>query len=361
MTINRNNYEEFFLLYVDNELSAHEKKNVEVFIKENPDLQEELLMLQQSILTPDAFVFADKENLFKQDVVEEEVHGQLLLMLDNELDKTSKEKLLGLTKNDAAVKKEWELLQQTKLADERIIFKDKAILYKEESGRVVSIRWWRIAAAAMIIGLGIWGAANYTVKTVVVQPGSELVKNNKANSVQKATDKKELQPKSDNNAAVDVAQSTPVKEDKKATIAVPALVKKVTKQMPLIQKQSTDIAAQKDTKKTPDNNSPKASLQNINNNERNNYDVVDVPSSEVRNNDANKIGVIAPDNIPANEIAIQTTYIDNNSAGVEEENKGRKSKIGGFFKKIKRAVERKTNMKSDDHSFKIANMSFAMQ
>ncbi len=41
MIINRHNYEECFILYWDNELSASQKQAVENFVKENQDLQEE--------------------------------------------------------------------------------------------------------------------------------------------------------------------------------------------------------------------------------------------------------------------------------------------------------------------------------
>ena len=43
MNINRDNYEEFFLLYADNELSVQEKNAVEDFVRQHPDLEEELV------------------------------------------------------------------------------------------------------------------------------------------------------------------------------------------------------------------------------------------------------------------------------------------------------------------------------
>src|SRR5688500_3588909 len=66
MNINRHNYEEYFILYMDNELSSDGRREVELFVKENPDLQEELNLLMQTQLIPDnSFVFAGKEQLLK--------------------------------------------------------------------------------------------------------------------------------------------------------------------------------------------------------------------------------------------------------------------------------------------------------
>ena len=51
MQINRHNYEEYFILYMDNELPAAERRMVDEFVKLHPDLQEELsLLLQQWLI-----------------------------------------------------------------------------------------------------------------------------------------------------------------------------------------------------------------------------------------------------------------------------------------------------------------------
>lgn len=96
MEINRNNYEEFFLLYVDNELPAGERKAVEEFVILHHDLKEELDLLLETVLVP--------------------------------------------TSN--------------------VVFENKEELYKEEKERrIIAYRWWRMAAAAAVIlfGLGTFG------------------------------------------------------------------------------------------------------------------------------------------------------------------------------------------------------------
>ena len=42
MNINYHNYEECFILYMDNELSGDERRMVEAFVQQHPELKEEL-------------------------------------------------------------------------------------------------------------------------------------------------------------------------------------------------------------------------------------------------------------------------------------------------------------------------------
>jgi hypothetical protein len=67
MEINRNNYETFFLLYLDRELNPSENSGVEKFLSENADLQKEFSLLQQTILIPSPTVFDQKELLFRKE------------------------------------------------------------------------------------------------------------------------------------------------------------------------------------------------------------------------------------------------------------------------------------------------------
>ena len=67
MEINRNNYETFFLLYLDRELNLTERQDVEKFLGENADLQKEFLLLQKTILIPAETLFEQKDLLFRKE------------------------------------------------------------------------------------------------------------------------------------------------------------------------------------------------------------------------------------------------------------------------------------------------------
>jgi hypothetical protein len=63
--IDTGNYEEFFLLYLDNELSAADRASVEAFAASHPALQEELELLLDTRLKPETHSFAHLDLLLK--------------------------------------------------------------------------------------------------------------------------------------------------------------------------------------------------------------------------------------------------------------------------------------------------------
>src|ERR1700712_4222508 len=95
-TINRNNYEELFLLYVDDELDAELKIAVENFVQQNPDLAVEFNMLLQTKLVAEGTIFLDKENLLRTEgnSINASNHEEyFLLYIDNELSAAKREEV----------------------------------------------------------------------------------------------------------------------------------------------------------------------------------------------------------------------------------------------------------------------------
>lgn len=167
MLINRHNYEEFFLLYVDNELTVAERKAVEDFVHQNPDLEEELVMMMQSVLRPDRnIVFGNKESLLKNKpanglVNESNYEEYFVLYGDNELSNEDKDLVEQFVYKHPQYQVEFELIQQARFIPEHAtLYPDKNELYRTEGDhRVIPFGWWKIAAAAIVVlflGVAAW-------------------------------------------------------------------------------------------------------------------------------------------------------------------------------------------------------------
>ena len=360
MNINRNNYEEYFLLYIDNELSLAEKNMVDEFVAAHPDLQEELVMLQQSVIKPADIEFDGKEDLLKPEPVDAATEEKLLLLLDNELRGKEKAAVLSLIQYNTAVKKEWEILQQTKYSSsETIVFKDKATLYRKEEGKVVAIGWWRVAAAAMLIGFGLWGAVSYLngskqdnqpAETAGFEVKSKTGNNNAIQNVTKGVQQNQpVNTVSDDTSLPNTTAAT-ADNNKKETFS-PTVNKGKTAIKQTNRDTQNDVAGMRNENNTPE------SLETINNNDSNEKVFVTVTPGTQTNNIQKTVQIpsVAPKSFKNNAG-------DNNTIAFEEdEDKPRKTKLGGFFKRVKRVIERKTKINTgDDDEVRIANMSFAM-
>jgi len=155
MTINRNNYEELFLLYVDGELSPQDAAAVEDFVRQNPDLGAELDVLGQTKLDIAAVAYPDRNGLYRRQHLAELAPQQqelLLLYIDGELDNAKIPQARAME-----YRQELALLQRTKLEPEILVFPGKKSLYRRERKPVV-FYLSRFAAAAVMAGLVILGA-----------------------------------------------------------------------------------------------------------------------------------------------------------------------------------------------------------
>ena len=161
MVINRNNYEEYFLLYTDGELPASERQLVELFVLQNADLADELQLLLHTKLEWDNTVIPDKSSLYRHTCcrIDEANYEELfLLYIDNELNEDEKSEVESFLLQNPAKQKNFADLKQTKLLPEKVVFKNKDALYKKRKTTVLLISWTRVAVAATFIGLllGTW-------------------------------------------------------------------------------------------------------------------------------------------------------------------------------------------------------------
>jgi hypothetical protein len=389
MNITRHNYEEFFLLYVDKELSAADRKAVDVFVQQNPDLQMELALLQQTVVNGEDIFLNKKDWLYMEEDITA-LQKNLLLYADEELSTADKNTVESLLNTNATAKAELNLLQQTKLQpDMAIVFEDKQLLYRKEGGRVVGVKWWRIAAAAVLLGFGLWGGVTVYKNNFTTTSGSEVfVKENKTKPTQDktdlpVTDQKQNTPVGENATEQNQnSSSTTVQQNytqSKENITAP--VEKINNQTAITPLQN--ITVQNNNNKKPDNNLPKPSLQNINSNGSNEEVVSNVQpsiSNSVRvsgNNEAavkmnpkeNKtnledlnVGKTNENNTAAQVVNTDKTADGENNARYlnVDNNKEKRSALAGFIRKAKRVLERTTNVKTGE-GVKIAGFEIALK
>jgi hypothetical protein len=159
MNINRLNYENYFLLYVDGELSASEMQAVESFAAENDDLADELDMLLQTKL-PDEnnFLFENKSTLLRttsNHINSINYEERFLLFVDGELSDQAQIETLNFVSDHPQYQDAFDAIMQTKLPDELTLYPNKESLYREEEKRkpVFYMQWQKLAIAAALIGI----------------------------------------------------------------------------------------------------------------------------------------------------------------------------------------------------------------
>ena len=370
MNINQHNYETFFLLYVDNELSAAERKLVEDFVQSSADLQEELVMLQQSILIGEDIVFEDKTALYKRELSPSETQEKLLLHLDNELSLTDSAALKEMIHSNEAIKKEWDILQQTKLVpDTAIIFADKRSLYRRKKGKVVALPWMKLAVAAVFIGFVLWGGIVYINNNNGGQD-QDVVTNDKKQNIKKAADEN---PPPENLPAekqladkLEVVIQEPVKVPPSTIKAKAPGIKPVEKLRSMPKREQQQIAVQ-----NPTNNLPEPYFNSINKSEGNKTITASVPPQKQANKITDPGNPITETSRPkvtetTSSFALTASLPEaaeenDNRILFMDEDKAKKTKLGGFLRKAKRVLERNTKIKNGSNHLKVANLEFAIQ
>jgi anti-sigma factor RsiW len=355
MIINRHNYEEFFLLYVDNELTPAQRRLVDAFVAVNPDLKEEFRLINETKFNFDGVLDDEFKASLLKPVGEETIisEEQLLLYIDDELKADERMMIEEAAAKDYSLQKELQLLRRTVYqADETIVFPDKSLLYKEaQPARVFSIgtaakRWSAAAAVFLLMGSAIWFAVNNQKPAdgpVVNKPATPATEEKKSTTVDQALPKETIveQPLVQQSTAQPVAPATNTSNKASVPAATkqnnPALAKNTLvnnqQQTPVIeqQKEEETIAVAQPNTTVSENILPKNSNLSI------------------------------PSSVQSIASTTSSTMIDNDNNDAAEtderflnEDRQRKSGLKSFAKKAKRLIERTTGIKSDDSEVRFA-------
>lgn len=148
--INRQNYEVYFLDFLEGNLSEEQVASVQQFLAKNPDLEAELAEMELITLPKTKISFPDKNQLKKVDLALSELDQLLIAQLENELTPTQQTTLNQRIYQNPLHEKEQKLYQLTQMSpDLSVIFPNKNRLKKTDK-KIISLRFI-LQTAAMIL------------------------------------------------------------------------------------------------------------------------------------------------------------------------------------------------------------------
>lgn len=343
MNINKENYEEYFLLYADNELSIADRQAVEAFVKENVHLQKELEDILATIQRPDQTGLRDKSFLFKPEsefIHESNYEEKFVEYTDGELNAKERELTENYIAGDEKLRHEFESIRRARMQpDLKITYPYKSALYKKPA-KVKYLNFIKIAVAAALTGALIWaGIHQFTDHSAITEqqiassteikerplpelnqssdrvPKPETQANHPADKLQ---EKSQLVKNKEEKTWQTVAQEdkqeskTPVQpEENSATQLALTTKPEITTNMPEIGAPLSVAAPVIDAPETPAQDMP-------------------LTASALQENSAQDAFTFLADEPQANDYVFYDIPAD----------KLRNSKLGVFIKKVKRTIDR---------------------
>jgi len=155
MKITRDNYESFFVDYIEGNLHESMIDQFLDFLNQNPDLKEELHLFEEVNLPEEHVVFQEKQQLHKNAADENiRLENSVLAYLEGDLDAEENNAFESYLASHPELKKEYDLFAKTRLTpDSEIKYPEKRKLYRK-SGATIVMNWVARAAAVLVL---IWG------------------------------------------------------------------------------------------------------------------------------------------------------------------------------------------------------------
>lgn len=155
MKITRDNYESFFLDYLEGNLEDAMIDQFLDFLKQNPDLKEELHLFEQIHLPEEPIVFKGKENLYKS-AESESFDLKAVAYMEGDLKARERRSFEASLERNPKLRSAYALMEKTRLAaDTTIRYPEKEKLYKK-SGAILWLNWMGKVAAVLLLLFGIY-------------------------------------------------------------------------------------------------------------------------------------------------------------------------------------------------------------
>jgi len=195
MKINRNNYEAYFLDYIEGRLNKKELKEIQAFLINNPDLEEELMGIDEFQLPASNVKFEEKEKLYinENTFTNSIFNDNCVAYMEDDLSSEQKQAFLKEIKADKKKEREFGLFLQTKLKPTEINFSGKKSLYRYSIFASQMTKYISIAALiTLFLGLSVIFqqpskmemGAKIVLKTNLVQKGRVKTKGKSVADIQ---------------------------------------------------------------------------------------------------------------------------------------------------------------------------------
>lgn len=185
MKMTRQNYEAYFIDYLDGNLNASQMEELIRFLEMNPDLQAELEWARPACGEPEDMLFPGKTKLYKEKYdQDDEFNRMAVACMEGDAEESPKTEFEQYLAGHPGKRKEAERFEQTKLKpDITMTFPDKRKLYRSAPGSKILLWSTRIAAVLLLSFLAYRYGGNLVVKTTFPDPAPTLTEMNQEHEV----------------------------------------------------------------------------------------------------------------------------------------------------------------------------------
>ncbi|MCA1758354.1 MAG: hypothetical protein LC658_01175 [Bacteroidales bacterium] len=219
MKITRDNYEVYFLDYLEGNLDENLVDDFIDFLRQNPDLKAEMEMVAPVKIVMENFDFEGKGKLYKQKYdLETEFNQAAVAKMEGYLQENEKAAFENYLSKHPEKQKEAALFEKTRLkADESIVFQKKRKLYHYSAGKTILL-WSTRIAAVLVLAFMVYRVAD-NISTQNNLPENQVAVSEKKTNPKPAeptvipekTEKKEEAVPVDKKVAEPVKKAEPVK------------------------------------------------------------------------------------------------------------------------------------------------------